>query len=104
MAYLGNHALEFEPVETDNIGSRSDGVTPPLALDVFFEFHSERAVIPCGACASVNFAAGVDESAALGEADDVIECGRCLLAHYFPFVGAYVAHTRRIRIWQMQQV
>ena len=46
---------------------------PPLALDVLLELDAERAVVPGRPGAAVDLAAGVDETPALGEGDDVVD-------------------------------
>jgi hypothetical protein len=47
--------------------SRPAPSPPPLPLDVLLELDAERAVVPRGAGAAVDLAAGVDEPAALAE-------------------------------------
>src|SRR5699024_2822686 len=42
-------------------------VAPPLALDVFFEFHSQRPVVPCGTGSAVDLTGGEDESPSFGQ-------------------------------------
>ena len=65
-------------VEADDVGAAADHGVPPGALDVFLQFHAERAVVPRGAGATVDVTAGEDEAAALGQADHVVEAGRSL--------------------------
>ena len=61
-------------VEADDVVTTGDHVTPPLPLDVLLELDAEWAVIPGGAGAAVDLAAGEHESATLAEVDDVVEC------------------------------
>ena len=50
-------------------------VAPPLALDVFLELYTKRAVVPRGAGTAVNFTCLVDQAAALTQVYNGIDDG-----------------------------
>jgi len=60
-------------VEPDDVVALLHHRLPPLPLDVVLHLNAERAVVPRGAQPAVDLAGGVDQAAALGEADDRIE-------------------------------
>ena len=62
-------------VEADDVVALVDHRAPPRFLDVALEFDAERAVVPTGADAPVDFAGGEDEAPPLGERDDAGEVG-----------------------------
>src|SRR5262249_11013458 len=60
-------------IQADDVVALLDHRLPPLPLDVVLHLDAERAVIPGSAQPSVDLAGGVDQAAALAEADDRIE-------------------------------
>ena len=67
--------LDDGAVEADDVVALVDHRAPPGLLDVALEFDAERAVVPTGADAAVDFAGGEDEASPLGEGDDAREVG-----------------------------
>ncbi len=59
-------------VQPDDVLAALDHRPPPLAPDVLLQLDAERAVVPGGAGTAVDLAAGVDETAPLAEADDLV--------------------------------
>ena len=68
-------------VQADDVVTLGDHRLPPLPLDVLLELDAERAVVPGGLGAAVDLTAGVDETSALGEGDDVVQGGGGGLGH-----------------------
>ena len=68
-------------VEADDVVARGDHRAPPLALDVLLELDTERAVVPGRPRAAVDLTTGIDETSALAEVDDIVECGCGWLGH-----------------------
>src|SRR5215468_2189597 len=60
-------------VEPDDVVALLDHRLPPLPLDVVLHLNAERAVVPGGPQPAVDLAGGVDQAAALGEADDRVD-------------------------------
>ena len=58
---------------------------PPGALDVVFDLHADRAVVPGISHAAVNFAARIDNAAAFTEVDEFFHCG-FLFSHGVPLI------------------
>jgi hypothetical protein len=71
LPHLGGE--DHRGVDPDHIVTGGDHRSPPLALDVLLQFHSEGPVVPGGARAAVDLAARVDEATALAEADDGVD-------------------------------
>jgi len=57
-------------VHADGVAAGLHHVLPPQALEVFFQLHAERAVVPRGAGTAVNLAGRVHQSAALAQVND----------------------------------
>ncbi|MPM19201.1 hypothetical protein SDC9_65619 [bioreactor metagenome] len=70
----GFRVHEDRRVHTDVIGRFLHELAPPCALDVVFEFHAQRAVIPGVRETAVDLAAGVNKTAPLAQGDDLIHC------------------------------
>src|SRR6478735_5069170 len=68
-------------VEADDVVASRHHELPPLALDVLLELHTERAVVPGRLRTAVDLTAGVDETSALREGDDVVQGGGSGLGH-----------------------
>ena len=62
-------------VDAHDIWSGDDHRAPPFALDVVFERHAERPVVPRRAGATVDLAGREHEAATLGEGDNFIDFG-----------------------------
>lgn len=60
-------------VDTDDVLTGGDHVTPPLALDVLLELDAERAVVPGGTLSAVDLTTGENEATALAQADDGLD-------------------------------
>src|SRR6476619_386472 len=69
----GPRRQDHAGVQTDDVLTCGDHRAPPLALDVLLQLDAERAVVPRRPGAAVDLAAGVDETPALAEGDDVVE-------------------------------
>ena len=84
-------------VQTDDVVTSGDHVSPPLLLDVLLELDTEGAVVPGCSGASVDLATRKDESASFAQVDDVVQgaCG----GHGRPFfqvlIGIAVRMTAR---------
>ena len=59
-------------IEPDVIGALLDELFPPGALDVVFEFHAERAVVPAVGKPSVDLRTRIDKAPAFAEVDDFL--------------------------------
>src|SRR5688572_7303210 len=70
---IQTHDVNGVPVRTER--RRFDHVPPPPVADVVLQEDAERPVVPEAADAAVNFARGVDESAAFAEGDDLFHHG-----------------------------
>lgn len=62
-------------VDAHHVRARDDHRTPPFSLDVVFERHTERTVVPGGTRAAVDLAGREYEASTLGEGDDFIKFG-----------------------------
>ena len=83
-------------VDTDDIRTGDDHGAPPFALDIVLESDAERAVIPSGTGAAVNFAGGEHEAATLRKGYDFIEFG---LSHNAPSgLNGLGSNNNRFRI------
>ena len=82
--------LDDRGIDTHDVRAGLDHVAPPLALDVFLELDTQRAVVPCGAGTAVNLAGLIDQAAALAQANNGVDDG-CHDSFYTP--------TDRIRGW-----
>ena len=67
--------LDDGGIDTHDVCAGLDHVAPPLALDVLFQFHTKRAVVPRGAGTAVNFTCLVDQAAALTQVYNGIDDG-----------------------------
>ena len=67
--------LDDGGVHAHNVCAGLHHVAPPLALDVFLELYTKRAVIPRGAGTAVNFTCLVDQAAALTQVYNGIDDG-----------------------------
>ena len=59
-------------IEADHVAPPVDEGPPPELLDVVLQLDAERAVIPGVGQTAVNIGSGKDESASLGEGDDLV--------------------------------
>ena len=80
---------DYRGVQPDDVCAAANHVVPPLAFDVLFEFHAQRAVVPGGASTAVNFTAGEDKAAALGKRDNGIKTRGGWLCHENSFIRAH---------------
>ena len=76
-------------VQADNVCAAANHVVPPLAFDVLFEFHAQRAVVPSGASTAVNFTTGENKASALGKRDNGIKTRGGWLCHENSFIRAH---------------
>ena len=65
---------EDRGVEPDVVGVFLHELLPPCALDVVFQLHAERAVVPGVGEAAVDLRAGVHKAAVLAQGDDLVHC------------------------------
>ena len=77
--HLGVH--QDRGVKSHIIGIFLHEFFPPGALDVVLELHPERAVVPGVGQAAVDFRAGINKAAPLGEGDDFFHCFVGVLHH-----------------------
>lgn len=59
-------------IEAEHVLAFAGHGVPPSGAQVALQFCAERAVVPHAAAAAVDFAALVDEAAALAEGDDLL--------------------------------
>jgi hypothetical protein len=57
----------YGAIKTNDVFTRVNDCSPPLAFDVLFEFNSQRSVIPSGTGSTIDFTCGEDKSSALSE-------------------------------------
>src|SRR5262245_12441077 len=79
---LPHRAGEYDRgVQADDIVAQLDHRPPPLPADVALQLHTERSVVPGRPAAAVDLTGRVDETAALGQADDRVDavCGHSFL-------------------------
>ncbi|MPM88327.1 hypothetical protein SDC9_135429 [bioreactor metagenome] len=88
---------EDSRVNADIVGTVLHKFAPPGALDVVFQLHAQRAVVPGVGQAPVNFAAGVYKAAPLAQGDDffhgLVLIGKHKLSLRLPPPGGGFIHT-----------
>src|SRR5690606_18385562 len=60
-------------VQTDDVITGIDHITPPLTLDVFLQFHTQWAIIPGRTGSSIDFTAREDKATALCQGNYAVE-------------------------------
>ena len=72
-------------VQTHIVLAFLDELLPPGALDVVFEFHAQRAVVPGVGQAAVNFGAGINKAARLAQRDQLVhgQVAHCVIPPVF---------------------
>ena len=83
---------EYGCIHAERVVALLHEAFPPCALDVVLDFHSHGTVIPRIAHASVNLAAGEDDSAAFAEVDELVHS--CF--HYINLLDRYSLHYARL--------
>ena len=71
--HLGGH--QDGGVQPDHILPLHNNRPPPSFLDLAFQFHAQRPVVPSGAQAAIDFAALKDKAAALGQGHYLVHIG-----------------------------
>ena len=66
-------------VQSDVIFTFLYKLFPPCALDIVFEFHTERTVVPGIGKPAVNFGAGENKTAVFAQRHDFVHCLLCMI-------------------------
>ena len=80
-------------VEPDIVGVFLHELLPPGALDVVFQLHAERAVVPGVGEAAVDLGAGVHKAAVLAQGDDLVH----------GFFGVFHCFSSLLRQWRWRK-
>ena len=84
---------EDRGVEPDVVGIFLHELLPPCALDVVFQLHAERAVVPGVGEAAVDLGAGVHKAAVLAQGDDLVH----------GFFGVFHCFSSLLRQWRWRK-
>jgi len=64
-------------IQANDVLAAADHALPPLALDVFLQFRTKGAVVPCRSGATIDFTGLEDKAPPLGEGNDLVKDGFC---------------------------
>ena len=84
---------EDSGVEPDVVGVFLHELLPPRALDVVFQLHAERAVVPGVGEAAVDLGTGVHKAAVLAQGDDLVH----------GFFGVFHCFSSLLRQWRWRK-